>query len=178
MKRHVLIGTGAALLLLSLYAGVVTLAQGLEHALDQAVSLWYWIAALAVGFGVQAGLFSFLRQGLRGRQRAATASVVTSGGVSSGSMVACCAHHLGDVLPLLGLSGLAAFLANYQSLFLILGVVSNAVGIAIMLESIQRHGLSRWLERRRWDMVQVKKGTVVLAALLFFAASFTIIFRQ
>ncbi len=79
---------------------------------EQTAELWYWVLALAGGFGVQAGLFSFIRQSFRERRAAATASVATSGGVSAGSMAACCAHHLSDVLPLLGLSGLAAFLAN------------------------------------------------------------------
>ena len=60
-------------------------------------------------------------------------------------MAACCAHHLSDVLPILGLSGLAAFLARYQTVFIVAGVLSNLVGIAIMLESIQRHQLSRRL---------------------------------
>ena len=69
--------------------------------------------------------------------------MATSGDVSAGSMAACCAHHITDVLPLLGLSGLAAFLASYQVLFILIGVLSNVVGITIMLETIQRHGLSR-----------------------------------
>src|SRR3990172_7504328 len=128
IKRHILIGVGAALLLLLIYVGIITWAQGIEHALVQAASLWYWVAALAGGFGLQAGLFSFIRQSLRERRAAATASVAASGGISAGSMVACCAHHLADVLPLLGLSGLATFLASYQVLFIIVGVLANAVG--------------------------------------------------
>ncbi len=166
MKRHVLIGASAAILLLIIYMGIITLAEGLKHALDQTADLWYWVVALAGGFGVQAGLFSFIRQGLRERRASATASVATSGGVSAGSMVACCAHHLTDVLPLLGLSGLAAFLASYQLLFIVIGVLSNLVGITIMLETIQRHGLSRKLTHWQWNMGWIKKGAMVSAALV------------
>ncbi len=166
MKRHILTGVGAAVLLLLVYMGIITLAEGLEHALDQTAKLWYWVVALAGGFGIQAGLFSFIRQGLRERQTSATASVATSGGVSAGSMAACCAHHLTDVLPVLGLSGLAAFFASYQLLFIIIGVLSNVVGITIMLESIQRHGLSRKLAHWRWNMGWIKKGAMVSAVLV------------
>ncbi len=102
MKRHILIGIGATLLLLSVYVGIITWAEGFEHAVTQTVDLWYWVAALAAGFGVQAGLFSFLRHGLRQRKASTTASVATSGSVSAGSMIACCAHHVTDVLPITG----------------------------------------------------------------------------
>lgn len=172
MKRHIIVGAGAGVLLLLVYLGIITLAQGVEHILDQTSRLWYWIVALVVGFGIQAGLFSFIRQSFRQRQAAATASVAASGGVSAGSMVACCAHHLGDVLPLLGLSGLAAFLANYQLFFIVAGVLSNAVGITIMLEIIQLQGLSPWLAERKWNMGRVKRGALSIAPLILIATFF------
>ncbi len=165
MKRHVLFGAIAAALLFLVYVGLVTWAEGIEHVFTGAPTPWYWIAILTVGFGVQAGLFSFIRHGLKQRRKTATASVATSGGVSAVSMAACCAHHLADVLPFIGLAGAATFLTDYQSLFIIVGVLSNAVGITIMLETIQRHGLSQRLARLRWNMGRVKKGTMVSASL-------------
>ncbi len=96
------------------------------------------MVALTGGFGIQAGLFSFIRQSIRERRASATGSVAASGAISAGSMAACCAHHLTDILPFLGLSGVAIFLTDYQIFFIIIGVLSNAVGIAIMLETIQR----------------------------------------
>jgi membrane protease YdiL (CAAX protease family) len=172
MKRHILIGAGAAFLLLLVYIGIITLAQGLDHALDQTYDLWYWVAALTGGFGIQAGLFSFVRHGLNQRRSAATASVTASGGVSAGSMVACCAHHLTDILPFLGMAGLAAFLSNYQVFFLTAGVLSNVVGITIMLEAIQRHGLSQKLAARQWNMNLVKRGSMVSSGLILVATFF------
>ena len=150
MKRHIIIGVSASVLLLLVYMGIITLAEGIEHALDQTATLWYWVTALVIGFGIQAGLFSFIRHGLRERRTSATASVATSGGVSAGSMAACW----------------AAFLASYQVLFIIIGVLSNVVGITIMLESIQRHGLSRKLTHWRWNIGWLKKGAMVSAVLV------------
>ncbi len=172
IKRHILIGAGAAVLLIMIYLGIITLAQDLTHALEQTAELWYWVLALAGGFGIQAGLFSFIRQGIRERRAATTGSVATSGGVSVGSMAACCAHHLSDVLPLLGLSGMAFFLVRYQLLFIIVGVLSNIVGITIMLETIQSHGLSDKLGHWKWNMNWVKKGAMVSAALIIAATFF------
>ena len=172
MKRHILIGVGAAVLLIIIYLGIITLAQDWTHALQQTAELWYWVLALAGGFGIQAGLFSFIRQSIRERRAATTGSVAVSGGVSSGSMAACCAHHLSDVLPLIGLSGVAIFLVRYQLFFIIVGVVSNIVGITIMLETIQRHGLSERLGRWKWNMNWVKKGAMVSSALIIVATFF------
>lgn len=175
MRRHVLVGAGAAILLLAVYLGIITLAQGWSHAAEQTGRLWYWVVALTAGFGIQAGMFSFIKQGLRQRQMAASSSVGASGVISSGSMAACCAHHLSDVMPLLGLSGLALFLTRYQLFFIVLGVLSNVVGITIMLETIQRHGLSDWLASSGWNMNLVKKavmisGGIISAAFLVFIA--------
>ncbi|MBI2852878.1 MAG: hypothetical protein HYX84_07245 [Chloroflexi bacterium] len=166
MRKHVLIGTGAAVLLLLVYLGIITLAQGWTHAVEQTGRLWYWVAALAAGFGTQAGLFSFIKQGVHQRQVAAGSSVGASGVISSGSMAACCAHHLSDVLPLLGLSGLAIFLTRYQLFFIVVGVLSNIVGITIMLETIQRHGLSQRIAASRWNMNVVKKGAMISSGIV------------
>lgn len=164
MRKHVLIGMAAAVLLVAGYVGVIALAQGWAHALEQAGQMWYWLLALASGFGIQAGLFSFIRQGLHNHKHATT-SLASSGGVSAGSMAACCAHHLSDVLPLLGLSGAALFVVRYQEFFLIAGVLSNVAGIILMLETIQRHGLSQRLTKWRWNIGRIRKGAMLSFAL-------------
>jgi len=167
MRKHILIGIAAATLLIAIYMGIIIWAESLEHALDRTAELWYWIAALAVGFGIQVGLFSYIRQSMRERRMTAGASLGTSGSVTAGSMVACCAHHLTDVLPFLGLSGLAVFLADYQSVFMAGGVLSNIVGITIMLDTIQRHGLSRRMAAWPWDMNRLKKAAMFSAVPIF-----------
>ncbi|MBI2869775.1 MAG: hypothetical protein HYX96_08130 [Chloroflexi bacterium] len=161
LKRHVLVGFAAGCLLLGFYFGLLTLSQGLAHALEQSRSLWYWILPLAAGFGFQAGLFSFIRSGLRHR-RAAMASVAASGGISAGSMAACCAHHLTDLLPFLGIVGLTAFAAQYQTAFFTAGLVSSLIGSLVMLETIQRLGLCPRLASWRWNIARLRKAATVL----------------
>lgn len=48
-------------------------------------------------------------------------------------------HHATDVLPALGLFALAVFLAEYQVLFLELGIASNFVGTTFMMGTLQKH---------------------------------------
>lgn len=106
-----------------------------DVALWQFKSFWPWITALAIGFGVQVGLYLHLRNCHNQRDGKV---VAVSGGMSGTAMVACCAHHLVDVLPILGLSAAAVFLAQYQAWFLALGVVSNILGIGYMLKMLKK----------------------------------------
>jgi hypothetical protein len=53
-------------------------------------------------------------------------------------MVACCAHHVADVLPVLGLSAAAAFLAQWKVPFLVIGLLMNLAGILVMLRALRR----------------------------------------
>jgi hypothetical protein len=138
----VLWGSLAGLLLLSLYFAIVTIANSFAHALEEFRLLWYWIAALVLGFGLQAGLFSYVRRASRIRRTGpAGSAMAVSGGVSTTSMVACCAHHITDIAPFLGVAAATVFLTRFQEAFLALGVASNAIGIVIMLRIIKKHGL-------------------------------------
>jgi hypothetical protein len=124
----------AALGLLAFYLGVITLAQGWGHALQQLADDRWFVAAIATGFGTQVGLFTYLR-GLH--VHAAAGGVAASTGTSTAAMLACCAHHLTDVLPILGLSSAAIFLNLYKTPLLWLGIGMNLVGIVYMLRKIR-----------------------------------------
>jgi len=129
-------GIFGALFLFFAYFATLIILNSPSHAFEQFSSLWPWLFALSAGFGVQAWLFaSFAKFSLAAPQGA----MLASGGVSAGAMAACCAHHLADVLPLLGLGAAALFLSRYQEFFLLLGVLSNATGIAFMLYNMKKH---------------------------------------
>jgi hypothetical protein len=136
--RWALIAGGA---LVGVYAVTLSLLNGPAYALDTSVALWYWITPLVAGFALQVGLFGYSRTLAMAGASPHASGVVASGGASAVSMIACCAHHLVNVLPLIGLAGAALFLASYQSLFLLAGVLSNAVGTVYLLGEMQKHGL-------------------------------------
>ena len=133
LLRPVAFGVLAALALLVFYLGVITLAQGWGHALQQLGDDFPFVGAIAVGFGTQMGLFVYLR-GLHAR--ASAGGVAASTGTSTAAMLACCAHHLVDVAPVLGLSGAAIFLNAYKTPLLWLGIVMNLIGILYLARKI------------------------------------------
>ncbi|MEK6913003.1 MAG: hypothetical protein AABX26_03560 [Nanoarchaeota archaeon] len=127
--NSILCGVLSGLGLLLFYLGVVSFFQGIEFAFLNLRSLWYLIFPLAVGFGAQIGLYTSIKH-----TAALTGTVAGTGGVSAGSMIACCSHFLLSVIPIVGISGLAVFLTAYQKWFLVLGVISNIIGISVMLK--------------------------------------------
>ena len=126
--------------LLAFYLGVITLAQDWQHALQQLGEDRWFVGAIAAGFGLQVALFTFLRR-LHASARAG--GVVASTGTSTGAMLACCAHHLADVLPVLGLSGAAAFLDAYKAPLLWLAILMNLAGACYLLYQIRKHHASQ-----------------------------------
>lgn len=134
---------GAAAGLALVYGVTLSLLNGTAYAWENFLALWVWMVPLVGGFAVQAGLFGYSRALARAGVSPHASGVMASGGASAAAMVACCAHHLTDVLPLVGLAGVALFLGSYQSLFLLAGVLSNAVGTLFLLGEMQRHGLYR-----------------------------------
>src|SRR3972149_3972010 len=128
-------GLLGALFLSGVYLGLVSLAESPQHALDLFWEDRLFVVPILVGFGVQAGLFTRLKLGNPGPAPAAGATPAAGGGMSTAAMVACCAHHVADVLPILGLSAAAAFLAQWKVPFLPVGLLTNLVGIAIMLRA-------------------------------------------
>ena len=145
----VALGALGAAALIGLYLGLVTWAQGPEHALELLWGDRVFVGLISVGFGTQVGLFTYLRQLQRAMARESVALAGAGTATSSVSMIACCAHHLADVLPIVGLSGLALFLVEFRTPLMLLGIATNLVGIAIMLRQLRRiHGGYHLVSRR------------------------------
>ena len=86
------------------------------------------VGPIMVGFGVQVGLYAYLKTVAHAAARGTGALAGAGGGTSTAAMVACCAHHVTDVLPLLGLSAAATFLAEYRIPFMVVGLATNLIG--------------------------------------------------
>ena len=86
------------------------------------------LVLLIGGFGFQIGLFTYLRH----KSAIGCTTTVASGGLSTTSMILCCSHYLAAIIPFIGVSALAS-LSGYTIWFILIGILSNAAGIAIML---------------------------------------------
>ncbi|NOZ26655.1 MAG: hypothetical protein GXP39_01200 [Chloroflexi bacterium] len=154
LRWPVIAGVLGALGLAALYLGIVTLAESWEHARDLFREDAPFVVPIILGFGIQVGLFTYLKLGLHlpDGTRAAGALTGTAGGTSTLAMVACCAHHVTDVLPLVGLSAAAVFLAEYKIWFMAAGLATNLIGILVMLRLLRRD------RRRALTIWQLQEG--------------------
>ena len=150
MKR-ILIPLAAFLLgsafIASFYIGILTWAQGWDYASSQFMRDRWYVVPIILGFSIQAALYSILRfrlftpltsTGHAGSMTPIKGVMGTSGGTSATAMIACCIHHVTDVLPILGLSAAASFLTRYQRPFMLVGLAMNLIGIGVMLFVLYR----------------------------------------
>ncbi len=135
--KPVLKGITAAVVLLLIYFALVSLISGFDFVGNQFLRFWYFIVSLAVGFGIQVGLYSYLKNIIRVKSGGGAVVVVT-GATSTLAMVSCCAHYLVNLLPIIGISGLAAFLGQYQIEFFWVSLFLNIIGIFIIAMRIRK----------------------------------------
>lgn len=113
------------------YVVVVGGVGGPAHLGQQAIEDWPWLVLILAGFGTQVALLVELRR--RHRLQDAAMKTATGGGAGASAvgMVACCAHHVADLAPVIGASGLALFLTDYRLPIMILGIAVNALGVVL-----------------------------------------------
>lgn len=137
LEVPILAGIAGAAVLFALYLVIISIAESPSHALEQLGQDAWFVSAVALGFGIQIGLFVHLRTNIR-RAAATAALPAGSGGVSATAMLACCAHHLADVLPFLGLTAAAVFLNEYRGWFMAGGLALTVLGIGFMIYTIRK----------------------------------------
>ena len=136
-KKPILYGALASAILLGVYFAILTLVSGWSFAQSQFAQYWYFIMSLVVGFGIQIALYQYLK-GLVYSGQGMGKVVGVSGTTSTAAMISCCAHYLVNLVPVLGVTGIVTFVAQYQIELFWVGILSNVVGIGYMANRIMK----------------------------------------
>ena len=140
--RPIEFGAGALVLLLIIYFSVVSLISGMDFALEQFAKFWFFIVPLSLGFGIQVGLYIYLKN-LVGQHGTSGKAVAVSGTTSTAAMVSCCAHYLANIVPILGVAGFLTVVAEYQVELFWVGLAFNAAGLlyvaAMVIKATKEH---------------------------------------
>ena len=163
-------GVIASILLFLVYFVVVGSLQGYAHAIDRFVRFWYLMIPLLIGFGFQIGFFSYIRNSIK----MGSGTVAASSSVSTVSMIACCLHHITDIIPFLGVSIIGVFLLEYQPAFLVVGIFSNIVGILLMFNIAKKGGMKfkspLFKQCMRYDLKKITRIAIIFAVIIGIAA--------
>ncbi|MDO8658072.1 MAG: hypothetical protein Q7K55_05000 [Candidatus Levybacteria bacterium] len=155
--KPILYGLIAALLLLGFYFLILNFVSGWGFTLKQFDDNWYYVILLSSGFGIQVGLYTYIKQyssseAKRSREVLNGDSslrlspdrtiendgrvVAVSGTTSTVAMISCCSHYLVNILPILGITGLVTFVSQYQTELFWVGIASNLAGIVYMISKV------------------------------------------
>jgi len=133
--KSILYGMLASAILLGVYFVVLTLVSGWSFAQSQFSAYWYFIISLVVGFGIQIALYQYLKGRVHSGQGMGKV-VGVSGTTSTAAMISCCAHYLVNLVPILGITGLATFVAQYQIKIFWIGLAFNVFGVVFISNKI------------------------------------------
>lgn len=131
----ILKGIGAAFVIIIVYLTIVSFVSGWNFAQGQFKQFWYFIVTLALGFGIQVGLYSYLRSMIKD---VSPRVIATTGATSTAAMISCCAHYLINLLPILGAVGVITIISEYQVGLFWIGLAFNLAGIIYMVNKVYR----------------------------------------
>lgn len=142
-SKPIVWGVITACILLAVYFIAVGAITELSYAQSQFATYWPFIVSLTVGFGIQIGLYSYLRQEVHNmRMKAPGRAVAVTGTTSTITMISCCAHYLANIIPILGIAGALSVIGQYQKELFWVGLAFNAAGIAYIARKVfqfQKH---------------------------------------
>lgn len=137
--RSVRNGVIAAAAMALFYVVVVRGASGSwQHLTEQARADWYYLLAIIIGFGTQVALVTELRRRHRVGSTAAVPGAVGAGASTAG-MIACCAHHLAELLPIIGAASATGFLTDYRVPFMVAGITINTIAVIVVARALRHH---------------------------------------
>ena len=147
LKKGIEAGILAILLILVINLLVLSFLNFPEMAVSQIKKYWLLLLILIGGFGFQIGLHNYLKY----KNAVCSAATMTSGGVSSVSMIICCSHYIIPVLPFLSVT--ISFLTKYTPYVLLFGIFSSLLGTFFLLKKAEVHIKDKAAWRTRITMI-------------------------
>ncbi|VVB92149.1 Uncharacterised protein [uncultured archaeon] len=139
LKNPFVFGAGIGILVVIFNISIASLAEGsIQKGYQVFLTNGIFVYLIPLAVGVQMGLFRYHRNlisghGVSGSEKMGMASSATS----SLTMVACCLHHVSDLLPAVGLIlAASSFLIQYKDAIITIGLLANLAGSAYIARAI------------------------------------------
>ncbi|MFA4935254.1 MAG: hypothetical protein WC568_05400 [Candidatus Methanoperedens sp.] len=138
LKNPFIFGGAIGLLVVLFNISIASLAEGsFKNGYEVFLTNGIFVYLIPLAVGVQMGLFRYHRNLTNGNVSGSEKVGMTGSATSSLAMLACCLHHVSDILPAVGfILATSSFLVEYQDAIIIIGLIANVAGSAYIARAI------------------------------------------
>ncbi len=140
LKNPFIFGGTAGLLVVLFNISIASLAEGsFEKGYEVFLANGIFVYLIPLAVGVQMGLFRYHRNMISGNVSGSEKVGMAGSATSSLAMLACCLHHVSDILPAVSfILATSSFLTGYKDAIIIIGLSVNLAGSAYIARAILR----------------------------------------
>lgn len=130
LRNPFVFGISIGILVILFNISIASLAEGsLQKGYQVFLTNGIFVYLIPLAVSVQMGLFRYHRNITTGNIAGSEKMGMAGSATSSLTMVACCLHHVSDILPAIGfLLAASSFLIEYKDAIIIIGLVANVAG--------------------------------------------------
>ncbi len=139
LKNPIVFGAGIGILVILFNISIASFAEGsIEKGYRVFLTNGIFVYLIPLAVGIQMGLFRYHRNLISGHAISGSEKMGMAGSATSSlTMVACCLHHVSDLLPTVGLIlAASSFLIQYKDAIVIAGLLANLAGSAYIARAI------------------------------------------
>ncbi|MFZ3058134.1 MAG: hypothetical protein WA102_00220 [Candidatus Methanoperedens sp.] len=138
LKNPYAFGASIGILVILFNISIASLAEGsLEKGYQVFLTNGIFVYLIPLAVGIQMGLFRYHRNITTGNIAGSEKMGMAGSATSSLTMVACCLHHVSDLLPTVGfILAASSFLIRYKDAIIIIGLLANMAGSAYIARAI------------------------------------------
>ncbi len=139
LKNPFVFGLSVGIVVILFNISIASLAEGsIEKGYQVFLANGIFVYLIPLAVSVQMGLFRYHRNLTAENKLCGSEKMGMAGSATSSlTMVACCLHHVSDLLPTVGLIlAASSFLIQYKDAIIIIGLLANMIGSAYIARAI------------------------------------------
>ncbi|NJD53053.1 MAG: hypothetical protein FIB07_09330 [Candidatus Methanoperedens sp.] len=138
LRNPFIFGAGIGILVILFNISIASLAEGsIQKGYQVFLSNGVFVYLIPLAVSVQMGLFRYHRNITTGNVAGTEKVGMAGSATSSLTMIACCLHHVSDLLPSIGLIlAASSFLIQYKDTIIIIGLLANVAGSIYIARAI------------------------------------------
>lgn len=138
LRNPLVFGAITGILVVLFNISIASLAEGsFEKGYQVFLSNGIFVYLIPLAVSVQMGLFRYHRNITTGNMAGSEKMGMAGSATSTLTMVACCLHHVSDILPSIGfILAASSFLIQYKDPIIIIGLLANVAGSIYIARAI------------------------------------------